>query len=461
MKSPALKPLALVLVAALAVRLAAGWWWQSRLEGPFLFGDSESYWELARCVAREEPYRFGQDGARVFRTPGYPVLLAPIFLVAGDRPPVLWGRALSAVLDSLSVAGVAWLAWRLFDARAGLLAATIAACYPGSIAVGALVLSEAPFCPLMLLQLGLWIAAWKAPSARTAGWLAGLAGLAAGLATLMRPSWLLFTPFAVAIGLAAGKPRRRHLAIGAAMLAGLVLAMTPWWIRNALVTGHFVPTTLQVGASLYDGWNPRATGASEMSFVERLADEERRRQAGPPGDQDAHPESQPAQTGTAADTLEYRLDRRLRDEALAWARHNPGRVVELAWIKLVRMWNLWPNEPSLSSWPMRLAIAATYVPVLLLALVGAVRTAHRGWPYVLCWLPAVYFSLLHTVFVSSIRYRQPAMLPLMVLAAGAAAEWWAGGSGRGAVSRGQRAESGRPFSRGTCAACFSAAGGGK
>jgi hypothetical protein len=47
-----------------------------------------------------------------------------------------------------------------------------------------------------------------------------------------------------------------------------------------------------------------------------------------------------------------------------------------------------------------------------------VRFTTRGWPYVLPWLPAVYFSLLNLFFLGSIRYREPAMLALIVLAAG-------------------------------------------
>jgi hypothetical protein len=68
---------------------------------------------------------------------------------------------------------------------------------------------------------------------------------------------------------------------------------------------------------------------------------------------------------------------------------------------------------------MRLAVCASYIPLLGLAIVGAVRFTARGWPYVLCWVPALYVTLVHMIFVSSIRYREPAMLPLAVLAAGA------------------------------------------
>lgn len=134
-------------------------------------------------------------------------------------------------------------------------------------------------------------------------------------------------------------------------------------------------------------------------------------------------EERQAEEKTPADRrepLEWRLDHRLREEALTWARANPGRAMQLAGVKFLRMWNVWPNEPRLSaSWPVCLAVFFTYTPLLILAIMGAWRTVGRGWPYILCCLPAVYLTLLHVVFVSSIRYRDPAMLALLALAAGA------------------------------------------
>lgn len=397
------KLLALALLVALVLRLAVAWHWQQRLDGQFGFGDSKSYWDLGRAVATGEPYEYGA-GTAIFRTPGYPILLAPIFLMEGSEPSVFWGRVLSVLFGTISVAGVWWWAKRLFGPTAGRIAAGLAAIYPGAIATSALVLTEAPFAPWMILHLLLWTAAWQSESRKRSGWLALGGGMAAGVATLIRPSWLLFIPFAVALGLVFGKPRTRHLTLGLAMLAGLVLVMAPWWVRNYRVCGHFVATSLQTGASLYDGQGPQANGASDMQFVSSITADEHNDPAGAGGSPD--------------DTFEYRLNCRMQAEAVAAMRQDPGRALGLAPIKLLRIWNVWPNEASLSNWVIRLGVAGAYVPVMLLAIVGVWRTTRRGWPYVLCWLPAVYFSLLHMVFVGSIRYRQPAMLGLIVLAAG-------------------------------------------
>ncbi|MBN1909846.1 MAG: glycosyltransferase family 39 protein [Pirellulales bacterium] len=403
MKTATAKRLVLLLVAALVVRLAVAGWWQSQLgdDRAFAFGDSQSYWDLAQAMAQGEDYRYGAAESWAFRTPGYPGMLAPIFLVAGQDAPAMWGRVLGCVCGMAAVGGVWWLARALFGATAGWIAGLIAAFYPGAIATSVLVLSEAPFCPLMLANLGFWIIAWRASTpARAGGW-ALVAGMTAGAATLVRPSWFLFLPFAILIGLIFGPRRRRHLALGMMMTVGLIVVMGPWWVRNFRVLGRFVPTTTQVGASLYDGLSPEATGASQMDFVDRFLEEER---------------AAPNDSGVP---FELRVDARLRDTSLAWTRANPADVARLTVVKFARLWNPWPNEPSLSTWPVRLAMLVSFLPVVVLALVGAIRSIHWGWAYVLCWLPAVYFTGLHVIFVSSIRYRQPVILGLIVLAAGA------------------------------------------
>src|SRR4051794_38117525 len=108
----------------------------------------------------------------------------------------------------------------------------------------------------------------------------------------------------------------------------------------------------------------------------------------------------------------------MRTAALDWASQNHARVLQLAGIKFLRMWSPFPNAAEFQSTALRLLLAVTYAPLILLALVGLWKFAWRGWPYLLCFLPAIYFTCLHCVFVSSLRYRQPAMLSLILLVAG-------------------------------------------
>ena len=406
--------LVLVLALALAVRLAAGVAWQSRLgERRFEFGDSETYWSLARSIARGEAYEYADNP--VFRTPGYPLLLAPLFLHSSADPPVVWARALSAVFGVLGVLAVWLLARRLAHPRAALAAAAAAALYPGQVVLGALVLSEAPFCAAMVGSLAIWAAACRSPSVGSSSALSLGAGLASGVAVLIRPSWLLFAPLACVCFLVFSADRRRVVREALFLFLGLTAVLTPWWIRNYHATGHFVPTTLQVGASLYDGLNPRATGASDMRFVEE------------------HEQAAPHRELTKAEVA-FRLDRQLRAEAIDWAAGHPKQALRLAAVKFWRLWNVWPNEPRYSSWGVRLFTIFTYVPALILGIIGAYWTIGRGRAYWLCWLPAVYLTALHLVFVSSIRYREPAMLPLVVLAAVAVLE-----KNRGKGTKGQDA----------------------
>jgi len=414
-----------ILAVALGVRAGGALWWQQRLSDPRAWGmpDSDSYWVLARQIAEGRAFEYGGPDLRIFRTPGYPILLAGLFAIADDEPRVIWARLLGAVLGTVTVGLVMWLGRLLFNDDTALIAGGLAACYPGAVAMSVFVLAEALFCPLMMAHLVSWVYAGR--SVRRGGeiiW-SVVAGGAAGLAVLTRPSWLLFLPFVIGCLVLASRDRWRHLRIGFWMLCALCVVMGPWWIRNYRVAGEFVPTTLQVGASLYDGLSPTATGASDMRFAQQFFHAQKR---------------EDAELGRSQQGFESRLDRRLGDAARAWARAHKTDALRLAGRKFLRMWNVWPNAAEFRSWTLRVVVAAGYLPVLVLGAIGAWRWGRRGWPFVLCVLPAVYFTCLHMVFVSSIRYRDPAMLVWIVLAAAVLADGWAYWSERRVAVAGAR-----------------------
>lgn len=400
--------LGILLVLGLVLRIGAALWWEMRLgdDQRFFFGDSLSYEVLARQLAQGADFAYGT--AYVARTPGYPLLLTPLYWFF-EEPPTLALRMVGVLCGTAAIALAAWIARLLFGHMAGLIAAVLVAFYPGAIAMSVFILSEAPFAPLMLATLGLAIVALREDGWRRLAF-AATAGAVFGMAILVRPSWLMFPLFAAPVGLLFYGQRKQQLAVYA--VAGLAAAtvMTPWWVRNYVVVGKFVPTSLQVGASLYDGLGPQATGASDMEFVDqfkkRLAAEE-----AASGEEDL------------PGTYESRLDEVMKRESLEWARQNPERVLRLAGVKFWRYWTPLGNSQEVRG-KMAWVIAVGYLPIVLTGLVGAVAFARRGWVYLLLALPLIYFCLLHLVFVSSIRYRQPPMLALTILSAGLLAMWW-------------------------------------
>jgi 4-amino-4-deoxy-L-arabinose transferase-like glycosyltransferase len=413
--------LALILEIALGLRILAAdavdlYVHRGGSERLCLFPDTIIYWGLARTIRAGTPYEYVEWSDIphfAIRTPGYPVFLAACQTVFGER--TLAVRLVQAVLGVASVYLVYRLTHRIVPTvtlattdltspprrwTAPLVAAAIAAINPYYPFMSALVLSEAVFVPLMLASLWGLAVLWVEPgqsnglSFRQRLLVALSSGVAAGLAILVRPSWGLFVPVVLLIWLMAqGNDRSALLAAlrGTLVFAlALVLTMTPWWVRNARIYGRFVPTALWMGASLYDGLNPKATGASDMAF---LFDAE----IWPLGEQDQ--------------------DALLTRRAAAFARQNPARTLRLAVIKLARYWSPWPNAEGFRSRSLAVAGAIVEIPIFGLMALGAWdrRRDRRAWA--LLAGPLLYFCAIHLVFASSMRYRIPGEMPALGLAA--------------------------------------------
>ena len=280
-----LASLALVLQVALALRIIAAdvldlYVHRGGSDRLCLFEDTKIYWGLARAIRTGAPYEYVEWSDIphfALRTPGYPLFLAVCQAVFGRR--TLAVRLVQAGLGTVSV----FLVYRLTQQfavatapgessptrgwTAPLVAAAIAAISPYYILMSVILLSEAVFVPLMLAALWGLAVLWVEPgrSGGATGWrgvlIALASGSAAGLAILVRPSWALYVPVVLVLWVIA-KVRDRGAIIvamrGALIFAiGLATVMSPWWVRNAGIYGRFVPTALWMGASLYDGLNPR------------------------------------------------------------------------------------------------------------------------------------------------------------------------------------------------------------
>ena len=384
-----------LFLVALVMRAGWGTFALMRADDPTQLSlpDEEQYWLVASSLAGGDGLR-DELGFQATRMPLYPAVLAPFTRVAH-------GVVLAKVLHWLVGATVAVLAFALaaalFDRTIGMWAALAVAIDPFLIFTSSLLLTET-FCAAALLAL--WWATVpllnEPPTGRHAWsrWLG--VGVLAAAAVYVRPSNLgLVVALVVFVGSA--RRWRGRMVVGAVAVGAVVTAaLVPWAVRNHKVTGEWCWLTNRGGISLYDGVHPGADGSSDLGDIKQM----------------------PAVAGLK----EGEWNRYFFRESLRLIREDPGRVVGLAGVKLRRMWNPFPNVETHQSSSVRLVSAGWVLPVYALGAcgvflllkrhgVGEVRAA------LFLLLPAVCLTMLHSLFVGSVRYRLVAMPMLEILAA--------------------------------------------
>lgn len=376
------RPRALLVVTLLAgLLLRLGWGLvQPRDEaGLAALPDQVEYLALGRSVLNAGAFAFHDgrfdDTVYAFRTPGYPLLVA----ACGGSPLVV--RVVQALIDTSTALAAYLLARRWLAERSAVLAAALVAFNPFLVYFSGLILSETLFTAmltwgaLLLLSPGRW---WPAAFVLAA-------------AALVRPSAILLTPV-----LAAAVPGLRwsHRLTYAAAAFGLTIAvLLPWGWRNNRVLGRWVLTTTNGGITLYDGFHPAATGASDQSFVRRMPE--------------------------LSEMTELQRNDYLEHAAGRYMQNNPGRSVRLGLVKLARTWSPIPLSDEYGRTSYRLVGLAWGVPLFGLVLIGLARPNLPASAKVLLLLPAMYFSAVHAMSVGSLRYRVPVEPMLAVVAASA------------------------------------------
>ena len=363
------------------------------------FGDGPAYLYAARFMARTGRYPATTD-VGFFRPPGYPAFL--VLATFGDPSNVALAKVANVVLGALSVVILVALSARIFRSRAIAIATgALAAVNPNFLLISSDIQSEPLFLFLLLSAAFLLLAAADRPSSS----LALVAGVALGLAALTRPTALPFGAFLLAPMLDRRYPARARAHIAGAGVLGLLLAVGPWTLRNAVEFHEILPVSDAGGRALYEGnsiWTRRYYELESLAAYRdwnAALDRDIRVRLG--------------SLEAAGPLSPGRRSRAFRDMAIAEARTDPASALRLLGRKAWQWVKPWPT-----TWfwpgPVVLLVGLFYGGLYLLAGAGLVRPLRPGVSaFALATLAASL--LLHVLIIVVWRYRIPFWDPVLVL----------------------------------------------
>ncbi len=383
-----------VFLVALVVRLLTLMVFLPRMKPD---ADLDSYRSLARSLAAGKGFvavsATGQELPNVSRTPVYPLFLAALIRVGGDRLGLF--LAVQCMLGAATclltvILASRWLSWRGATA-AGLLVAID----PNSIARCVDLRTETLFT--LLLVGGACALAWRDEHAW--GWMLG--GFLWSLVALCRPIavWLWVVMVVVVV------VRKRRIVYLALFLVGYVPLVGLWVARNAALTGHgFVSTISTYNLLVY-----RAAGV-EAERTGQPLEAVQRRFLSESGDVQLFDDR-------AAFDLKLRNYRQIAAHILFSAPVLAAKQAIVGWGKVLfgpgaRSIDSMLREPGNPSrwWPL---YALALVVAVALGFIGAIKLGREA---ALLWAVAVYFVVLAGGPEGNSRFRVPITPMLAVLA---------------------------------------------
>ena len=369
---------------------------------PTTFGDAEAYMKTAEAVLESRAYPDGVEALPVFRAPGYPAFL--ILSTLGHPRAVAAHKLWNALLGAMTAVLLARLAGRISGSgRVAMTAGVLAGVNPAFVYLATDVQSENLTILLLVLFAGELFSATDSGSIRRAL----TAGALLGFAALTRPVCLVLAPLLLAPLLAGGPGKLRR---GAVAVAGLVLALAPWTLRNAARYGAFLPVNDQFGVVFWLGnteINERFYRLRSRADYEDFTRRYRTEVGSGRIREIAADHQEPAERSAAF----------VRD-ALVWIENHPGEWRALIAKKTFDWLRPWASR---WAWPSPV-VAATglwYTLLFGLAALGLVRERRRGVALAgaaTLLLPAVA----HVATLVVWRYRMVFWDPVLIVFASAA-----------------------------------------
>lgn len=272
-------PAIVVLLATLlggGIRLAYVVWLPGQ-NGDLLHSDMGAYDRAGRAMAHGESITGGSGfngyhplSASTYYHVGYTWFVAAMYRLFGDAHARLALRIVQAMLSTATIPLVFGIGRKLFDNRAGAIAAFLTAAYLPLVYYGGLMLTETVF--IFLQMVGVWV--WLDAIERGSLVKAGIAGLVVGLACTVRTAFLPAIA-AWAVFVLFGRSKwifERRLLLASALAISALVPIAPVTIRNLQIHDRWILLSTNGPATFYTGHVTKVNSDTESRPDETDAD---------------------------------------------------------------------------------------------------------------------------------------------------------------------------------------------
>jgi hypothetical protein len=262
-----------------------------------------------------------------------------------------------------------------------------------------------------------------------------VAGIVLGLASLCRPSFLVWAALVMLYMVLRGRSwvaaKRTALLLG-----GFLLVLAPWVVRNWLVLGRPVVATTHGGYTLLLGNNPSFYDylrKGDWGQVWDAGQLQRWLEQAPSGARNLEAPSNGE--GQRRRHPELQADRKLYGLALQTIAQQPRLFAYATVVRVLRFWSPLPHrlsdDESAGRRGARWAVAGWYIVTFLFALLGLAGLGRRAAlpPWAWGLLCVLVLTSLHAFYWSNIRMRGPVMPVVYLLAAFAGSRFCQWGNG--------------------------------
>jgi 4-amino-4-deoxy-L-arabinose transferase-like glycosyltransferase len=322
---------------------------------------ADGYDEIAANLVSGKGYRFRPDTAKTLtREPGFPILLAGIFIVFGKNFTAV--KLANMLLAFAAACLMTQIARRLSSSQVLMLGSPLLFLFhPGTLIAESRGGSEILFTFLLTLFI---LTVYRALKSGT-WWDYLVSGGVLGLTLLVRSTPILFPLVLLGYLLVFERQANPKVAVFrniTAMGIAMFVVLSPWIIRNYAQTGKFVPTASVLGVAAQTGFYLSTHHPIGNMFIDREAACERNKLADGLGYHFKEGYYQYFYSSTDEVNFSHYLVQRVIGEY----QRSPMLLIRVVGVNLL---NFWCGGRTWKSVAMN---AAVQLPLLLLAIIGIV-----------------------------------------------------------------------------------------